>query len=98
MTESSPVNGRHELDGSAVLLSIVVERPSIVFLQALLEGYDGLAIVKTVDEMRGIVALITTRDNEQTCWDLLNSLSSEMPWRLWDGEIKTEELLEYRER
>ncbi len=69
----------------------------IVFFHALLEGYDGLAVVKTVDESRGVIALIATLSMQDVLKEFLLSVKAELPWRIWEGEINVEELFQYRE-
>lgn len=84
-------------DEGSVIIGLEVERHAIVFYHALLEGYDGLAVVKTVDETRGIIALITTVSMKDVLTEFLLNLGHELPWRIWEGEIDVEELFRYRE-
>ena len=91
-------SGRVEVDSETVLLLLEVPRSQIVFLSALIEGYDGLAVSKTIDESRGLVCLITTKDYEPECLRLLDSLKSEMPWRFYEGRFNQDEIFQYIER
>lgn len=81
----------------AILIVLEVERPTIVLFHAWIEGYDGMAAVKTIDESRGVIAVITTEDFKDQVMSFLESVRTELPWRPFMEEIATDELFEYRE-
>ncbi len=85
------------IQDDAILIVIEVERHSIVLFHALIEGYDGLATVKTIDEARGVIAIITTPDFKEVVMGFLEAVKEELPWRSYPEEIDTEKLFEYRE-
>jgi len=93
---SSPKIYTKNQDG-AVLILLEVERPTIVLFHAWIEGYDGMATVKTIDEGRGVIAVITTEDFKGQVISFLESVRAELPWRPFSEEISTDELFEYRE-
>lgn len=70
------------LDGIGAAIYLEVQRDKIVLLHAYVEGHDGLGVVKTLDERRGIVCILTTEDMAADCFSLLESLKVEIPWRL----------------
>lgn len=86
-----------KIQDDALLIVLEVERHSIVLFHALIEGYDGLATVKTIDEANGIIAIITTPDFKSVVFDFLQSVREDLPWRSYDQEIETEKLFKYRE-
>jgi hypothetical protein len=94
--ENKTVFNRKIQDG-AVLFLLEVERHAIVLFHAVIEGYDGMATVKTIDESRGVIAIITTQDYEDLVVRFLESVRGDLPWRAFEGDISTEELFEYRE-
>jgi hypothetical protein len=59
-------------------LRVRVERQHIGFLCGLLAGYEGLAIVRTLDPQRGLVELLVAPAFQQTVTELLRALSQEM--------------------
>lgn len=68
-----------EIDQHCVRISINICVEEIVFLQACLESYEGLAVVRT-EEVRtedpsvGTLSIYTTKQNLISCRELLESL------------------------
>jgi Domain of unknown function (DUF4911) len=59
-----------------------VERHNIGLLCSLMAGYEGVAIVRTVDPKQGLVALLVAPAFYMTVLDIIQALSQEMPLRL----------------
>jgi hypothetical protein len=97
ISEKNNQNFKVKIQDEALLVVLEVERHSIVLFHALIEGYDGLATVKTIDEANGVIAIIITPDFKSVVFDFLESVREELPWRSYDQEIETEKLFEYRE-
>lgn len=55
-----------------------VETEKIVLFKALIEGYEGLAVVRTADPDKGIVQLLMSPDFESDVDRLIEELSSSM--------------------
>ena len=53
-----------------------VDRREIFFIQSILEGYDGLATVSTVDPKRGMIRLSIPPDAERDVLDILRDLKN----------------------
>ncbi len=70
-----------DLDGVGCALYLEVDRTKIVLLHAIFEGHDGLGIIKTLDERRGLVCVLTTHDMLPNCEACLESLRSVISWR-----------------
>ena len=51
-----------------------VDRREIFFIQSIIEGYDGLATMSTVDPNRGLIRLIIPTDAETDVLDILQDL------------------------
>jgi hypothetical protein len=49
----------------------------IWYLNGIFEGYDGLAVVRTIDKEKGILELLSTEDQEEDLRILLQHLSEE---------------------
>lgn len=90
-----PKESRIVIDSDSVVVLLEVVRSQIVLLQSIFESYDGPAVVKTIDESRGVVCLITTPDCEELCYELLDSLRQEIPWRYFSGMVKLDNIFEY---
>jgi uncharacterized protein DUF4911 len=56
-----------------------VERHDIGLLCSLMAGYEGVAIVRTVDPKQGLVALLVAPAFYTTVLDIIQALSQEMP-------------------
>jgi hypothetical protein len=56
-----------------------VERHDIGLLCSLMAGYEGVAIVRTVDSKQGLVALLVAPAFYMTVLDIIGALAQEMP-------------------
>lgn len=86
-----------QFDSIARIVYIEVPRAKIVLLHAIFESYDGLAVVRTVDHERGLLALVATESTLQICCDLLDSLRNEIAWRYAERPQNIDALTTYRE-
>src|SRR5881296_3537103 len=73
------------MDTCCVLVRI--ERHSIGLLCSLMAGYEGVAIVRTVDPQQGLVELLVAPAFYMTVLDIIQSLSQEMPLCLLTAEV-----------
>jgi hypothetical protein len=64
-----------------------VERHNIGLLCSLMAGYEGVAIVRTVDAKQGLVALLVAPAFYMTVLDILGAISQEMPLCLLTPEV-----------
>jgi Domain of unknown function (DUF4911) len=64
-----------------------VERHDIGLLCSLMAGYEGVAIVRTVDPKQGLVALLVAPAFYTTVLDIVQALSQEMPLCLLTTEV-----------
>jgi uncharacterized protein DUF4911 len=65
-----------------------VERHDIGLLCSLMAGYEGVAIVRTVDPKQGLVAFLVAPAFYMTVLDIIQALSQEMPLRLLRTEAE----------
>ena len=63
-----------------------VERHDIGLLCSLMAGYEGLAIVRTVDPQQGLVELLVAPAFYTTVLDIKQALAQEMPLYLLTTE------------
>jgi uncharacterized protein DUF4911 len=56
-----------------------VERHNIGLLCSLMAGYEGVAIVRTVDPKQGLVALLVAPAFYMTALDIVQALAQEIP-------------------
>jgi uncharacterized protein DUF4911 len=63
----------------ACCVFVRVERHDIGLLCSLMAGYEGVAIVRTVDPRQGVVALLVAPAFYTTVLDIIQALSQEMP-------------------
>ena len=69
--------GTSSIDTRCVLVR--VERHDIGLLCSLMAGYEGVAIIRTVDPKQGLVVLLVAPAFYTTVLDILQALSQEMP-------------------
>ena len=63
-----------------------VERHNIGLFCSLMAGYEGVAIVRTIDPKQGLVALLVAPAFYITVLDIIQALSQEMPLCLLTSE------------
>ena len=73
-----------QLDEYCVALYLEVPGSSVVLLQALLESYDGIGVVRTLSIRDSLICLLTTPSEVSSLIDLLNSVHDNLPWRALD--------------
>jgi len=56
----------------------IVRRDKISLFRFLLEGYDGLAILTTIDVNKGLVRILVPESREVELWQLLSAISPEL--------------------
>ncbi len=61
----------------ATRFHIYVNKSDIIYLNAVLDSYEGLAIMRTVDEHKGEITLYTSYEQEAAVRKLLDALSAE---------------------
>ncbi len=68
-----------------LVLQIRINPEYIWYVNAIFEGYEGLAVVRTIDKKKGILELLSTKDQLEEIRELLKALSEEMPLILLKG-------------
>ncbi len=69
---------KQSLKSKELLVHVRSEARYIWYINGIFEGYDGLAVVRTIDREKGIVELLSTQDQAQDLRKLLNHLSAEI--------------------
>ena len=60
-------------------IEALIEPRDICFLNGVLEGYDNMAVLRTLDSSRGLVQILASPSFQDEIHVLLNSLQAEMP-------------------
>jgi hypothetical protein len=60
---------------------IEVDKKDIAYIVSIFEGYDNLAVVRTLDASRGIIELMISPDYLEDTRKLTEALSKEIPFR-----------------
>lgn len=81
------------LDSCACAFYIEVPTSRMVLLQALLESYEGLATVRTLDPKRSLIAVITTISLLEDCRATLEALQAMIAWRAWENRAEARNYL-----
>ena len=63
-----------------------MDRRKIAFLKFIIEAYDGIATLKTIDALKGIVLLYIAPGCEQLVRDILADLSAQILIRPLEAE------------
>ena len=70
-----------ELDDSARAIFLELPPSDVVMLQALIESYEGVATVRTIDLKRCLVCVVTTVSLLDTTIAVLDGLKPGIRWR-----------------
>ncbi|MZH03041.1 MAG: DUF4911 domain-containing protein [Nitrospinae bacterium] len=65
---------------------IEVDKKDIAYIVSIFDGYDDLAVVRTLDPSRGLIELLVSPDYMEDTRKLLDALSKEVPLRPLDLE------------
>lgn len=60
---------------------VEVNKKDIAYIVSIFEGYDNLAVVRTLDPARGIIELMISPDYIEETRKLTEALSLEIPFR-----------------
>ena len=63
-----------------------VDKKDIAYIVSIFEGYDNLAVVRTLDPLRGIIELMIAPDFMEDTRRLVVALAKEIPLRRLDSE------------
>lgn len=70
-----------ELDSITRAFFLDVPGPKVVLLQGYFETYEGVGTVRTLDIKNSLLAIVTTKDLQQECLNILESIKEEVNWR-----------------
>lgn len=87
---------KEQLDSDTVALCIKVRPKDIVILQAIVEGYDGLAVLRTLDEELGIISIIAVNDSVCEVESFLDGISAQFEWSSFNYSGDILDSLNYR--
>ena len=66
------------IHGDSIQWLLEVDKKEIAYIVSVFEGYDNLAVVRTVDPAQSIIELIISPDYLEDTRQLINSLSKEV--------------------
>ena len=72
----------------SIQLQVEIDKKDIAYMVGLMESYDEFAVVRTVDQNRGLVELICSPDYVREVRRLLDSLKAEINLRVLDEPAK----------
>ena len=61
---------------------VEVDKKNIAYIVSVFEGYENLAVVRTIDPSRGLIELMISPDFLEDTRKLIDALSREIPLRL----------------
>ena len=67
-------------DLAPIFLTVALE--DIVYLKSILESYEELGIIRTLNKARGEIVILALKDTESELLALLESIRSEMSFRI----------------
>jgi len=68
-------------------LRVQVPRREIAYFNFLLESYEGLASVRTIDPQQGILELMVPPELKEELLSLLEAMKEEMELRCLEGDL-----------
>jgi len=60
---------------------IEVDKKDIAYIVSIFDGYDDLAVVRTLDASRGLIELLVSPDYMEDTRKLIDALAKEIPLR-----------------
>tara|TARA_Y100000588_G_C13315755_1_gene527644 strand:- start:83 stop:310 length:228 start_codon:yes stop_codon:yes gene_type:complete len=69
------------LHTDSIQWQVEVNKKDIAYIVSIFEGYDNLAVVRTLDPARGIIELMISPDYIEETRKLTEALSLEIPFR-----------------
>ena len=84
-----------DLDGIAVAVYLEVPGSKVVLFQAFFDIYEDVGFVRTIDIKRSRVCVVTTKDLFPKCKEILESIKSNVPWRLVEKPEDHEKIFGY---
>ena len=60
---------------------IEVDKKDIAYIVSIFDGYESLAVVRTLDSSRGLIELLVSPDYLEDTRKLIDALSKEIPLR-----------------
>lgn len=91
---SNDQNHLLQLDEFAIAIFLKLPASKVAFLQSLLETYEGLGTVRTLDVKNSLIAVITTTSQLATCEEVLNQIKPQVSWS-YATEINPDKKNEY---
>ena len=70
----------HDKASLLVEIYLKVSPPEIGFIKSILESYECIGIIRTVDRDRGIIVAMVPSDFEWDAWQVLESIRDETKW------------------
>ena len=69
------------MHSDSIQWQIEVDKKDIAYIVSIFEGYDYLAVVRTIDPARGLIELMISPDFLEDTRKLTEALSKEIPFR-----------------
>jgi|GEM_PF-2826926 len=70
-----------ELDCQCRAVFLEIPPRGVVLLQAVIESYENLGVVRTVDPRQGVICIVTTKSGVTIVLEILDSLKDSVLWR-----------------
>jgi hypothetical protein len=70
------------MQSDSIQWQIEVDKKDIAYIVSIFEGYDYLAVVRTIDPARGLIELMISPDFLDDTRKLAEALAKEIPFRI----------------
>ena len=74
------------IHSDSIQWQVEVDKKDIAYIVSVFEGYENLAVVRTIDPSRGLIELMISPDFLEDTRKLIDALSREIPLRLLEKE------------
>ncbi|MCB0331925.1 MAG: DUF4911 domain-containing protein [Bdellovibrionales bacterium] len=75
------ISSTYHTGTQSVLIALEVPRSHVVTLQTYIDSYEGVGVVRTLDQQQSIVGILTTPDMMPIVFEILADVASTIPWR-----------------
>ena len=79
-----PLLKNSEIPKETLVIHVQADAKYISYLNGVFEGYEWLAVIRTIDPAKGVVEFISSPDLEKDLRQILGNLSKEMGLKILD--------------
>ena len=83
-----------DLDEKTAAIFLKVPASKVALMQSLFESYEGVGSVRTLDIKNSLISILCTKDQKETCLEVLKDIQMEANWR-FAKDVEEKFLIDY---